>query len=159
MSFRSLLICDGVNFVFTEKLGRNSWRNSVFGINPNIVRDRPFAAALFDDFEHGGGGVGRGSSNTDCRTDGGDTLVGVLVVPSKLNATVRTTARRAKRHGDERVAEVAGRFEGDLGESGAISWLDLRFVWLSGRTVLNEAISEGVKGNSAVGDDVGSMES
>ena len=84
------------------------------------------------------GGGGRGSSNTDCRTDGGDTRRGTWLVPSRQDAAARTTARKAERHGDERVAEVAGRFEGDLGEAGAISWLDFRLARISGRTVGGE---------------------
>ncbi len=128
-----------------------------------MVRDRPFFASLFDGFDRrtlcDGGGTGGGSSNTECRTVGGDTRWRTWIVPPTHDAAARTTVRKAERHGDERLADVAGRFEGDVGKAGEISWLDLRFAWPSGRTELNETISEELKGNSTVGDNVGSMES
>ena len=65
---------------------------------------------------------------------------------STQGSAARTAERKAERHGDERAAEVTGRFEGDLGGAGAISWFDLRFTWITRRIELNEAISEGLNG-------------
>ncbi len=148
-------------FVLVEKLGRNSWRNSVFGIKPNMVRERPFFACFLDGFDWqtlSDGGGGGGSSNTDWRTDGGDTRQGTVIGPSKHEAAARTTARKADRHGLDRLDEVAGRFErgGD-----AVATIDVAGHF--GSTGDGAATIEGATAlsmaNSAVGDEMASIES
>ena len=138
-----------------------------------MVRDRPFFL-LFDLVDNKAGfdrqvicdgGGGRGSSNTNCTTDGEDRRLGAWLAPSRRDAgaTRRTTARRAERRGEERVEEVAGRFVRDGDE--AIRWLDLRLGRLSTRTggrhcwERNESILEGSVEKSVVGDDRDSTES
>ena len=144
------------------------------------MRDPPFFASLFDaddrdadaDFDRRmtcDGGGGTGSSSADCTTDGGDARPGVCLAPSWRDAaaTPRTTEQRPERRGEERVAEVAGRFgrDGDV----AIRGFDLRLPRLSATTggrpcwERKESRLEGsgllLIGKSAVGDDRGSMES
>ena len=81
-----------------------------------------------------------------------------MIGPSKHEAAARTTARKAERHGLDRLDEVAGRFErgGD-----AVATIDVagRFgstgdgaATIEGATALSMA-------NSAVGDEMASIES
>ncbi len=93
-----------------------------------MVHDLPFFASIFDGFGQQtvcSGGGGRGTSKTDCTTDGGDTRRGTGFVASIQDAAARTTARIAVRQGDEPLDDVARRFgrEGDV----AIDAWDLRF--------------------------------
>ena len=142
-----------------------------------MVRDRIFFRSLFDvddadadvDVDRGTMCDGGGMSNTDCKTDGGETRPGDRLAASRRDAPAmpRTTAQRAEQHGEERVADVARRFglDGDV----AIGRFDLRFARPSTMTggrhcwERKESRLEGswllLIWNSAVGDDRASMQS
>ena len=110
----------GVSPVFVENAGRNSCRNSVFGINPIIVRDRPLVALSFDGLDRRTVCSSGGGPKTDCTTDGGDTPRGTWVVASIQHATARTTARIDELRGEEQPR----RFGHD--EDVPVDALDLR---------------------------------
>ena len=154
------MIWDGDIFVLVENRGRNSWRNSVFGIKPNMVRERPFVVSFLDGFDWrtlSDGGGGGGSSNTDWMTDGGDTRR-AWVCTSKQDAAARTTARKDERHRLERPVDVAGRFERGGDAAAAIDLAERFGSDSDGAAAINGATAISMA-NSAVGDEMASIES